>query len=231
MRIFRLSDPRNPDYTRAIRLGSWSAESVVCQACGAITQTRVPPLQIEYVAERRASIRGDFVWPGFDDDVALSPSAQSVLDGCSVIGWGRVEVSVDRKSRGRSSRRASAGDLLKDSSDLRELIVLGRATVDIGRSSIRLSLACNQCGARRYDLEGVERFTVDWDPRTRTALRKRLSRATGQGLFVYASEPTQFGVFRVQELPACILCTESVRSSIETAGLTNVAFLEYGELV
>jgi hypothetical protein len=41
--------------------------------------------------------------------------------------------------------------------------------------------------------------------------------------------PSARGIFRVEELPGCILGTDDVKRLIEEHGFTNVSFLEMGD--
>jgi hypothetical protein len=52
-------------------------------------------------------------------------------------------------------------------------------------------------------------------------------RVQGQGLFV----PYIQGIFRVEEFPAWVFCTDNVKRLIEDREFSNVSFLQMGEIV
>ena len=82
-------------------------------------------------------------------------------------------------------------------------------------------------GSRDFELVGVQRRELDWDPRRNELVKIVHPRVEGQGLFV----PPIRGIFRVRECPAWIFCTDDVKRLIEEHGFTHVSFLEMGDVL
>ncbi len=235
MRVWRFSDPDDDVFARASLRGTWSKAGAVCPDCTASTVQRVQPLIIEW--EPGSDTIGDFAWPGFDSELAISDRALRVLREVGVAGFdpGPVEMIQKPKFEAPVSPRTShrrrvrlpyAGPRLHD------LWVTAWANPDRNRSSVSVVSTCQACGRVEYRLDGVERIEKLWDAERRELRRVHHPRQSEKGLFVPAGAlPSAVSVFRVTEFPSWICCTEGVRSAITTSGLENVTFLELGEVI
>ena len=137
----------------------------------------------------------DFVWPGTGFRVALGTRAAETFDG--VAGWrpGPVEVV-----RGTAPRLVEL---------IPELI-----HADLDRSSLILGDECDSCGRLEWRMDGLGR-----DAQGNPAPRR-----PGAGLYVTAEELDGYDVFRVHELPAWIVVTDSLRDVVEGHALGPVEF-------
>lgn len=120
---------------------------------------RVPPLRLEWHGEPNAS--GDFVWPGWGEDVAVAPRILDVLRPFRGFEAGPVEVVN--------------GPAL----DLIELWVLAEVPIDRERSAARCDRRCGTCGAEFWER------TSDSD-----GLRVRSQDAAGRDIFRLREFPT-----------------------------------------
>ena len=76
--------------------------------------------------------------------------------------------------------------------------------------------------ASRGEAFDKDRMQLDW---THTA------RVPDKGLFVREVDLNGADIFRVQEFPGWILCTDRAKTFVEDRRLTNVTFLEYGDIL
>ncbi|MEM8706262.1 MAG: hypothetical protein AAGE98_07385 [Actinomycetota bacterium] len=166
---------------------------------------------------------GDVTWPGFDDTAVVTDAVLAVLDAFGGFDRGPVEF-VDNPS----SRRGARVAFPYEGPSLTELWVTATVGLDRDRSSTELEHACSACGAERWELFGAERWDNYWDPETKTLVRRKSQRLPRSGVFVSSGEITT-GIFRVEEFPAWIFCTDQVRIALEDGGFSNIAFLEMGE--
>jgi len=90
---------------------------------------------------------------------------------------------------------------------------------------------CEDCGRALTRLSGVERAESHWIEKTAEIIPYRIPRIQGQGLFVRGVDLAGVKIFRVEEFSQTLLCTDEVKSFIEERGVTNVDFLEYGNVV
>lgn len=220
VRLWRLSDPSDFRYARAIRRGSWTESRGICPSCTASSQVRVPPLLIEW--ESGCDEIGDFTWPGFDSEVVVT---QAVLDELRIVlGFEPGPVEAEAPKRGGGRVRAADRDV-----DLHELWVTAVVDLDRDRSTAELEHTCPTCGTERWQLYGVERWDSHFDHELKELVRTKTERRRKAGVFLDGPRLEDIGVFRVRQFPAWIFCTDKVRSLVEEKGFTNVSFLEMGE--
>ena len=74
MKLWRFSDPRDYQYARASRRGTWEGRP----------PRRVKPLVIEW--EPDSNVIGDFTWPGFDSDIVITDRVGAAMKEAGVTG-------------------------------------------------------------------------------------------------------------------------------------------------
>lgn len=232
MKLFRFTDPSDSRFARAGRRGRWSEGEGLCGVCGASQETRRQPLVIEW--EPGSDLVGDFVWPGLDDDVALTRAAFEVLaakfSGFEAGPVEMIEPSRSPRRSGSSSGYSPTVRLPYEGPELVELWVTARARFEPAKSHARRISHCETCGAEAFEVDGVERVDVSWDSDERVLRRTRVPALAGRGLHIDRGQLNGASVFRVLEFPAWLFCTEAVRDAVCTAALSNVAFLEMGSV-
>jgi hypothetical protein len=215
MKLWRFSDPSDLRYARASRRGTWEGTPA----------RRVRPLVIEW--EPDSDLVGDFTWPGFDTDIVIMERVGKALKEAGVTGFELAPVQMVDNSE--ESKRASKKPRVKlpyVGPQLWDLWVTARAQLDRDRSSVKM-LGKQADGSEQYEVSGVERREAIWDQQRMELVKRRHPRIDGQGLFVRA----ETGIFRIAEFPGWILCVDEVKQLIESHSLTNVSFLEMGEVV
>ena len=228
MKIWRFRDPHDARFARASLRGTWTQSTGTCPECGATSQRRVQPLVIEW--EPDSDVVGDFVWPGFGSDIAVTDRVIEVLAARnSKFELGPVEMYQDPKLK-RTKRSKPRVWLPYKGSPLYDLWVTYQVSVDHERSSISLQNRCSACGIDRYKVSGIERWESNWDQERMELIPTHIERSQDQGLYVRRSDLNGYQLFRVNEAPAWILCTDGVKEAIEAEDLTNVMFLEVGEI-
>lgn len=231
MRIFRFSDPLDPGFAQAGRLGTWYPDPSpgVCPECGASRQKRVPPLIIEWLPG--SDVVGDFVWPG--GEVVVSERVRTALEARFYgFEFKRVEMWQDPslKPPRRTTKRIKPRVWLPyERPPLYDLWITTWTHADLEHSSLRLINDCPVCGYRAYVVEGIEERKSRWEPTQKDLVDIHTPRGQGQGIYLHQKDLQGADIFRLHELPKWILCTERVKVLIEEKRLTNVSFLEVGE--
>lgn len=224
MKIWRFSDPRDDRFASAGRRGAWTAKAEsVCAGCTASMQVRAQPLILEW--EPGSDEVGDFVWPGFGSEVVGSDRAIDVLEAFGGFEPGPVEyMSSTSNGRGKQVRLPYEGPRL------REVWVTATAAMDRGKSTAELTRSCTECGREQWELHGVERWDSHFDAVLKRLVRVKLQRLPESGIFVESAQLAH-GIFRMEEFPAWVFCTDDVRRAVEQSGCSNVSFLEMGEAI
>jgi hypothetical protein len=225
VRVYRFTDPRDERYARASRRGAWLAgDGDVCGSCTASRQQRAQPLRI--VWEPGSEVVGDFTWPGFDSEAVITDRVLAELRPLGGFEPGPIEMIDDPEIADRGASRVS---LPYEGPSLFEVWVTTWVGVDRARSSVSLEHACAACGAEQWEVTGVERWNSKFDRTLQQLVRTKSERQAGSGLTVHPDDLGGAGIFRVREFPAWIFCIEGVREAVQTAGFSNVSFLEMGE--
>lgn len=223
-----LTDPVDRRFASAARLGAWSAGVGVCPECRNSSQQRIRPLILEW--EPGSDLVGDFTWPGFGSDIAMTDRVLTALRCFHGFEPGAVEMLQDSALKEpRGSRAQPRVWLPYHGPPLHDLSVTSRVHVDLQKSSVRLVRDCGTCSRRQYAAEGIESSKTRWDKERRAPVKAHTARKPGCGIYVSDEALEGAAIFRTYEFPAWVLCTDPVKSLIEEAGLTNVAFLEMGE--
>ena len=212
MKLWRLSDPCKYEYAQASRRGSWEGSP----------SRRVRPLIIEW--EPASDVVGDFTWPGFDSRTSSSRTLSPrycTRPTCPASKLGPVQMQENSEPAKRRSKKPKV-QLPYSGPQLWDLWVTACTRVNRDRSTIKELR--REDDAVDFEVLGVQHEERTWDQQRMQLVKKMHPRAEGQGLFV----PSIKGVFRVEECPAWIFCTDDVRQLIQEHGFTNVLFLERG---
>ncbi len=216
MKIWKLSEPFDQRCARATRVGGTWQEGEY--------KERRRPLTIEW--EPDSDVVGDFIWPGFDTDIALTQRVGELLADAHVEGYELRPVQMRQNSDPRKCRsKKPMVKLPYRGPQLWDLWVTRWTQLDRQRSTVTEER--REDGSVSYKVSGVERVETSWDQQRMKLVKLMHPRVQGHGIFV----PEIRGVFRVEEVPAWIFCTDVVKRLIEEHGLTNVSFLEMGDLL
>lgn len=191
-----------------------------CAACGLLQSAQHPPLTVEW--EDGNDVVGDFISAGAKI-VVREAIVDDLLEHFCGIRKGRVNFfdhpnlyrpeTITKKTPRRIWLPYSISSLCE--------IVVEKEVVLDQRSTVVLEKECEQCGARLYKrFDGVE---------IRNS-REHIQRFPGHGLFVKKESVEGFGLFR-PSFTGLVLCTDQVRQFIQARALSNIEFLEYGNLV
>lgn len=212
MKLWRFADPNDYRYARAGLRGTWKGSP----------QTRGRPLVIEW--EAGSDVVGDFVWPGFDSDIAVSERAGNALVEAGVSGFQLGEVVMT----GAGTRRWRDKRVLLpyEGPRLFDLWVTASVIADAERSSFR---AARQAGSP--GIEGIERIDSRWSREKAVLVKEHHPRSPGCGIFVRGDAVAGADIFRVTQCSNWIFCTDAVRTLIVRMQFTNVSFLEMGDVL
>jgi len=229
MRVWRLADPGDDRFARASRRGSWSPSSGLCSECGASSQERIQPLVLEW--EPGSALVGDFTWPGFGSDIAITEQVVKALKSFGGFEAGPVEmVQEPNLKRPSGSRRGKPRVWLPyEGPPLYDLWVTQQVHLDRERSSVWLVKQCRTCSRQQYAVDGIERWETGWDKERRESVKTHIPRSRGLGLYVEEDALAGTAIFRTHEFPGWVLCTDAIKELVEKEGFTNVSFLEAGE--
>ncbi len=216
MKIWKLSEPFDHRFARASRVGGTWQEGEY--------KERRRPLTVEWKPD--SDVVGDFTWPGLGADVVVSDRVAEALRKANVEGYElrEVHMRLDSGPVKRASRKPTV-KLPYEGPQLRDLWVTKWIHLNLARSTVIEERRAD--GTVTYKVSGVERDDATWDQQRKELIRRRHPRADGGGLFV----PAVQGVFRVEEVPAWVFCTDDVKVVIEQHGFTNVSFLEMGDVL
>lgn len=216
MKLWRFSDPSDYRYARAGRHGGTWQEGEPWR--------RAKPLSIVWLPD--SDVVGDFTWPGFDTDIAITERVGKTFHEAEVAGFELAPVEMVENSE--ASKRASKKPRVKlpyAGPQLWDLWVTAWAELDRERSTVKL-IGKQPDGTEQYEVAGVERREAIWNQQRMDLVKTRHPRIEGQGLFVRSDT----GVFRIAEFPGWIFCTDEVKQLIESHDFTNVSFLEMGDV-
>jgi hypothetical protein len=228
MKIWRLAGSGDHRFARASRRGSWSPSSGVCPECGASSQERIRPLVLEW--EPGSDTIGDFTWPGFGSDIAITERVAKALENVVGFKLGPVEMVQEPNLKlPPSSRRGDRVWLPYQGPQLWELWVTQQVHLDVERSSVWMVKECRSCGRQQHAVDGIERWETGWDNERREPVTTHFPRSRGLGLCFVDDAIAPTAVFRSHEFPSWVLCTDRLKELVEKEGFTNVRFLEVGE--
>ena len=213
MKIWRLDDPFDHRFAEASRFGGpWQEGEYIERSC---------PIMIEW--EPDSALVGDFVWPG-PADIVVTDAVGRILREAGIEGFELKPVEMQENSE--PAKRRSKKPKVKlpyTGPRLWDLWVTMWTRIDRDRSKV--AEVARKDGSRYFEVNGIERTEKRWDPERQELVTVLHSRVEGRGLFI----PAISGIFRVEEFPAWVFCTDDVKRLIEGHGFTNVSFLEMGD--
>jgi hypothetical protein len=227
MTIWRIVDPRDSSFARAVGVGAWTSGTGLCPECGGSDQRRAQPLVFEW--QPGSDVIASFTWTGIGVVVKdeLASALKNLFRGFEP---GPVEMVQQRRLQRPNRPRIHRVWLPYEGPPLSEMWVTTVVQVDRERSTIELMRTCGTCGRQRWHLEGAKTRGSRWNARKRQLERYTTPREIDRGLFVFERSLTDADIFRVEEFPDWILCTDVVKLFIEANECTNVRFLEIGEI-
>jgi hypothetical protein len=225
MKIFALSDPRDYQFARACRRGTWEKSTDG-------EDVRVQPLIMEWLPG--SDTVGSFTWPSYGDEVVVSESAGRELK--SEFGgfeFGPIEMIQERRLKRpkRPSRAKPRVWLPYEGPPLHDLWVTEWVAADMSLTTSAIHRTNPETGKVVRALVGIESHSVDYDLDKQELVITPIPRQAGKGLFIRRGSLGSVGIFRCVEFVAPILCTEPVRDYIVAREYTNIAFNEMGEIV
>jgi hypothetical protein len=218
-RVWWLCEPRDDRFASGIRTGTW--ETIDGK------DVRVSPLVIEW--EKGPDLVGDFLWPSFQDDVAMKKHVFGELQQrFGGIEGGPVEITPPkwRRKKKRISDE-SCMTIWNEDLQLVDVRFVHHVDVDWDKSCIK---TIQQDGETLYEVYGGERTEVIMDLDVGRFATRRVARFKGGGIFVKARLLDGHSFFKVNQFPVWNLCTDAARDFILDRGYTNIDFFEVGEL-
>lgn len=209
MKLYQLHSPTNSSYAQAIRLGTWyPLGTKVCPECGSSQQKRISPLIIEW--EPGTDEIGDFTLTGFDSDMVVVDRVKKALEEqFSGIKYGPVEYHQNprlTKPKNITRRTKPRVWLPYTGPELWDVNPTHYCKLNHSKSNIAIEKVCSTCGRIFYKTHSFQQKYLVLDITT------------------WNSEQ----IFRVEEYPGAIFCTEYAKEFIEKANYSNVRFLDVG---
>lgn len=231
MKLYRIVEPSwlNLDFAELSPIGTWSSSTGVCYECGGSNQERVQPLVAEW--QPGSDLIADVTWAAFQPVLTckLFCDLRSRFRGFTN---GPVEYVQDPKLKRpvRVTRRNRRRVWLPyDGPELCEVWVAEFRHLAKPASTAEMTYKCRTCGRERWEVIGIERWEYDADA-LGFATWTNYQRQPDMGLYARPSDLSDIDVFRFNEFPAWIICTEQVRTYVLEGSYSNVGFLEIGEL-
>lgn len=214
MKLWRFTEPFDHRFARASRVGgTWQGAEYKVRSCDIL---------IEW--EPGSDVVGDFTWPGLDTDLIVTDRVGIALR--DIPGF-ELRCVMMQENTGAAKRRSKKPrvQLPYQGPPLWDFWV--SAWIAMNREHSAVNEIVRDDGSCDFKILGAQRQESGWNLERMEHVSVLHPRVEGQGVFV----PSTQGVFRVEEFPAWIFCTDDVKMRIEECGLTNVSFLEMGEVL
>jgi hypothetical protein len=229
MKIWKLTSPDDDRYAYALCVGSWS-DGALCPECTASSEQRVLPLVFEW--EPGSDVIGDFTFAGFGDDIAITKRVADALMRFGGFELGAIDMFQRRglkPPKNPARVRKPRVWLSYQGAPLHALWVTKHVPLDFERSSVQVVRKCKTCGEKQFKIEGTEKFSLEVNEDVTAVAEIHTQRVPGKGFYIDERHLADAAIFRLMELDAMVLCTDTVKRFIESQGFTNIAFLECGE--
>jgi hypothetical protein len=225
MKIWVFSDPANyENYARATRYDMWSNLHVDHNG-------NVEPLIMEW--EPDSNCVGDFTWPALDKDIVVTENTgKALLQRFKGIVLGPVEMiqniqpEIIEKEKKKGIKRII---LPYTGPKLYNMYVSNWVDIDFEKSSYSIELDDN--GNEIYNIEGIERIEAKYDRLEKKITKQRINRDQSKGIFINYVDLSGVEIFRINQAPASVFCTDNVKVFIEARNYSNVQFLEVGDML
>ncbi|MBX3208057.1 MAG: hypothetical protein KF764_23625 [Labilithrix sp.] len=216
MKLWRFADPFDYRFARAGRVGgTWQDGEYKIRARNIVLDW-----------ESGSDIVGDFTWPGFDTDLVVTDGVGQALQESGVAGFDLRPVEMQESAEPAKRRsKKSRVKLPYEGPPLWDLWVTAWTASDRELSTLHEVLRDD--GSSQLEVVGAQRWERVWDQQRMELVSVLHPRVEGQALVV----PKMRGVFRVEEFPAWVFCTDDVKALIENHDFKNVSFLEMGDVL
>lgn len=202
-----------------------------CDACDfGDTYETSTPLVFEW--EAGSDQIGDLAWPCGERLVAQESAFNFISGRVPSIKAGPIEMIQDpRLKRPKNLRRAKPRVWLPYAGPPLAELVVNHYVHTLPTTTTVVMDKCAVCGRENRHLTGVEVKQHRWSQEVGDLVPHLKARVPGQGVFISHTEVDGVGLFRAKEIVPGVLCTDEVKAAIEGAKLTNIDFLEYGDVV
>ena len=175
-----------------------------CESCGVARQTRCYPLEIEWVADRSSpgsTDVSDFIWPGHVNPIVVVQRVKDAIEG-RASGHAFSPVTVRQVTR--SAKRIPSPTAVPP---LWEIIITGRAHMDVEASGRRIKTQCAVCDRVYYEVVDMRAQFI-------------VPRGTWDG--------AEF--FLIDEMGLRPFVTASAKELLEQAGYSNLKIEQCGQI-
>ncbi len=230
MKIWKIEEPLQTSYAQCWLRSPPLLKSSPCKACDfGNTYEKPSPLAFEW--EVGSNKIGDFVWPGGGRTAVVERVIEVLSERVPYVKAGAIEMVQDsRLKRPKNPLRGKPRVWLPYSGPPLMELVVGHQAPILPETTTVVMDRCATCGRENRHLTGVEIKQHRWSQEIEDLVPRYVPRTPGQGVFVSKSD-VGHGIFRANMIVPGILCTDEVKAVIEGAKLTNIDFLEYGDVV
>lgn len=188
------------------------------------------PLRLEWLPG--ANSVGDFNWPGCGRAVVKADVFQKIAQRFPAVKSEAIEMFQAPRLRmpKRTERAKPRVWLPYEGPALLEMIPVHRAA-EHENTTWRMLSRCRSCKQEERELDGFGRKDAHWDATRAQMIASDKARERGKGLFVAKAAVGDTPIFSVAPFLSWIFCTDDFKQFAETEGLTNIDFVEYGEIV
>lgn len=232
MKIWQLADLVGSTWAQCALRSPPRATHHPCAKCTFGSSYEMMPIPLAFEWEPGSDQIADFVWPSSVRVAVQEHVIELLVAKGERVRAGDIEMVQDPKlKRPKNLRRAKPRVWLPYTGPKLVELVIDLYVHALPETTTIVMDRCDTCGRENRHLTGVESKKRVWSPARRELVPDQTPRVPGQGLFVSCAEVGAAGLFRTYEFPGTLLCTDGVKAAIEEAKLTNIDFLEYGDLV
>lgn len=240
VKLYYLKIPHDPRFALASCVGTWAplapGQGGFCGGCQRLNQIRVSPLVVEW--EPGSDVIGDFVWAPIFGLMISAPAAER-LNAAGISGFALGPVVMQESRSSKQPKRATAARSTRvpqvrlpyDGAQLFDFTPNRHVRIDESRSTARRREACPVCGRYGYEVEGVERIDLQSVDPVRGRMMKRTPRIPGCGYMVRKAMLDEDSIFSFEHSQDLMVWTERARDAYDRFGLSNLDFLEIGEVI
>jgi len=232
--LWRIVQPYGTTYARC---GTYSHSVLLnkpeCARCGRGAVYARFPRPLTLVWEPDSDVIGDFSWPSGGRTVLKRTVFDALAERFSGIAAEPIVMEQEPKLKRpkRITKRTKPRVWLPYQGPPLVEMWIERTVSHLPSTTFEVQDHCEDCGRTLTRLGGVERVHGRLIEETMDLIPERTPRILGQGLFVQGTDLVGVKIFRVEEFTQTLLCTNEVKAFVEERGFTNVAFLEYGNVV
>jgi hypothetical protein len=232
IKIWRLVEPINTIFAQCwLRSPAVVVKPSPCKSCEIELKYEHPsPLVLEW--ETGSDKVGDFVWPSGGRVAAKKSVLNAFAQEFPNIEIGPVEMVQDASIKPqKKSNHLKPRVWLPYEGPLLEELIVNHTVPLLPDTTAKVIDVCNSCGRKSRILLGVETQEYKWDISASALVEVRKQKEPGKGIFVARSNIESHSFFRIEEFSSAIFCTNDTKRQVEKYQLTNISFLEYGDLI